>query len=115
MQYRHPQGRNECKEVFAIYCDGEGKFIVSYWLLAWGWLTCGTRTPTCTRSAAVWFARGSLLYVLLLDDHDAMHGFSLQVMRSAKYIVLVQICCAQLCCVAAVLYDNMCIMYVTVW
>ena len=26
VQYRHPQGRSECKQVFSMGCDGQGKF-----------------------------------------------------------------------------------------
>ena len=81
-------------------------------------LTCGQRVVsrfiqmwrTCTRSAAAWFARGSVLYVLLLDDYHVMHVFSLQVMRSVTYIMLLQIYSVQLCCVAVVFRD---IVYLT--
>ena len=70
------------------------------------------RTRTRTRSAAVWFAvvlfallfaHASVLYVLLFDEHHAIiHVFSLQVIRSRKRIMLLQICCMELHCVAAV-------------
>ena len=50
-----------------------------------------------------------LLYVLLLDGHHAMYVFFVQVIHSAKHIILLQLCCVQLCCVAAVFRDNMCL------
>ena len=51
----------------------------------------------------------SLLYVMLLDGHHAMYVFFMQAMRSAKHIMLLQLCCVQLSCVAAVFRDNMCL------
>ena len=77
-----------------------------------------THTRTSGGSAAVWFAavlfallftHGSVLYVLLLDDHHTIHVLSLQVMPSAKYIMLLQICSVQLYCVAAVFRYKVCL------
>ena len=79
-----------------------GQRVVSRFIQMW-------RTRTRTRSAAAWFARGLVLYVLLLDDHHIMHVFSLQVMRSVTHIMLPQIYSVQLCCVAVVFRDIVCL------
>ena len=76
--------------------DGEGKFRVSNWML-----TCGLNIYI--------FYIGPLLCVLLLDYHYAMHAeLFVEVMRSPKHVILLQLCCVQLCYVAAVFGDNVC-------
>ena len=96
VQYGNPRGRSECKQVFLVDCDGEGKFSVSSSILIQMWVPVPVPGP---------LLYGLLPYILLLDNHHAMHMFSLQVMCSVKRIYML----LQLCCVAAVFRDNVCL------